>query len=142
MRSPQICQDSRAKKRPRRSCKKSSARPGSAPVKGRTPPNTGADSGRSRSNTTSNTNNRRSSSTLPTPGKASTTIQKHWKGHQTRNKDEKVTELKSEVRQLRTDEHVKHLTKELNTAKAALELMLETSRILIDGAEGGDSHGV
>ena len=52
---------------------------------------------------------------------AATTIQKHWKGHVTRNKDEKVQDLKKEIRSLRTDEHIKHLTKELQSAKAALE---------------------
>ena len=52
---------------------------------------------------------------------SATTIQKNWKGHQTRNRDEKVQDLKQEIRGLRTDEHIKHLTKELQSAKTALE---------------------
>jgi len=52
---------------------------------------------------------------------ASTTVQKHWRGHQARQGDTKVQELKDEVRALRTEEHVRHLTRELQSAKAALE---------------------
>ncbi len=52
---------------------------------------------------------------------ASTTIQKHWRGHHTRQRDDRVHELKQEVRTLRSEEHIKHLTKELQSAKQALE---------------------
>jgi hypothetical protein len=34
---------------------------------------------------------------------------------------ERVNQLKDEVRNLRTEEHIKHLTKELSNAKLALE---------------------
>ena len=47
---------------------------------------------------------------------AATTLQKNW-----RKETDKVTQLKEEVRGLRTDEHIKHLTKELASAKQALE---------------------
>ena len=47
---------------------------------------------------------------------AATTLQKNW-----RKETDKVTQLKEEVRGLRTDEHIKHLTKELQSAKQALE---------------------
>ena len=47
---------------------------------------------------------------------AATTLQKNW-----RKESDKVTQLKEEVRGLRTDEHIKHLTKELASAKQALE---------------------
>ena len=49
------------------------------------------------------------------------TIQKNWKGFQTRERDEKVNDLKQEIRSLRTEDHVKYLTKELQSAKQALE---------------------
>ena len=52
---------------------------------------------------------------------AATMIQKQWRGHATRNNDPKVVELKEEVRNLRTEQHIRHLTKELSAAKCALE---------------------
>ncbi len=53
---------------------------------------------------------------------AATVIQKTWKGHSaTRESESKIQELKQEVRELRSEEHIKYLTKELNTAKSALE---------------------
>ena len=52
---------------------------------------------------------------------AATIIQKQWRGHATRNNDPKVLELKEEVRNLRTEQHIRHLTKELSAAKSALE---------------------
>ena len=52
---------------------------------------------------------------------AATVIQKQWRGHATRNNDPKVIELKEEVRSLRTEQHIRHLTKELSAAKSALE---------------------
>ena len=52
---------------------------------------------------------------------AATIIQKQWRGHATRNNDPKVIELKEEVRNLRTEQHIRHLTKELSAAKSALE---------------------
>ena len=52
---------------------------------------------------------------------AATVIQKQWRGHATRNNDPKVIELKEEVRNLRTEQHIRHLTKELSAAKSALE---------------------
>ncbi len=63
------------------------------------------------------------SQTLPSSSRQdpATTIQKHWKGHQARNSDSKIRELKDEVRSLRTEEHIKHLTKELQQAKQALD---------------------
>lgn len=126
-----------------------SNRPGSAPIKSAN--NANHSINRQRSNTLNTSNNHgslnrkstsssgaslmskshhydRSTSTTSNPdpmamsaSTASTVIQKTWKGHQTRNKDEKVQELKHEVRSMRTEEHVKYLTKELNQAKSALE---------------------
>ena len=55
------------------------------------------------------------------PQKAATIIQTQWRGHSTRNNDPKVVELKDEVRSLRTEQHIRHLTKELSAAKSALE---------------------
>ena len=50
------------------------------------------------------------------------TVQKSWRGHSAKDRDaERVNQLKEEVRNLRTEEHIKHLTKELATAKQALE---------------------
>lgn len=60
-------------------------------------------------------------STTRLRSEASTTIQKHWRGHATRNNDERVKELKSEIRQQRMEQHIRHLTKELTSAKGALE---------------------
>ena len=52
---------------------------------------------------------------------SATKIQKNWRGMQTRENNEKVLDLKNEIRSLRTEEHIKYLTKELNGAKQALE---------------------
>ena len=53
---------------------------------------------------------------------AASTMQKSWRAHSAKERDaERVHQLKEEVRHLRTDEHVKHLTKELANAKQALE---------------------
>jgi hypothetical protein len=52
---------------------------------------------------------------------AATTIQKNWRGHSARSNDDRVQELKDEVKNLRTDQHIRHLTKELSAAKLALE---------------------
>ena len=53
---------------------------------------------------------------------AANTMQKSWRAHSAKERDaERVHQLKEEVRHLRTDEHVKHLTKELANAKQALE---------------------
>jgi hypothetical protein len=61
----------------------------------------------------------------PTPPRnynaAATVIQKNWKGHAIRNNDDKIHDLKKEVRELRSEEHIKYLTKELSTAKSALD---------------------
>lgn len=89
-----------------------SSRPGSAPT-----------TQKPRSASANPTKKQFQSSTLPS-GKSNasaTTIQKHWRGHQTRNNDEKVQDLKKEVRSLRTEEHIKFLTKELQTTKESLE---------------------
>ena len=84
--------------------------------------------------------NRRSNSTLTPPSgsskneaksprgasagtaAAANTMQKSWRAHSAKERDaERVHQLKEEVRHLRTDEHVKHLTKELANAKQALD---------------------
>ena len=53
---------------------------------------------------------------------AANTMQKSWRAHSAKERDaERVHQLKEEVRHLRTDEHVKHLTKELANAKQALD---------------------
>ncbi|TRY76503.1 hypothetical protein TCAL_15981, partial [Tigriopus californicus] len=120
-----------------------SNRPGSAPIKSAAKSNHSVN--RQRSNTLNMSNRKQTNSTgsdvmsksqyydrstsvtsNPDPmtmstSTASTVIQKTWKGHHTRHKDEKVQELKHEVRSMRTEEHVKYLTKELNQAKSALE---------------------
>ena len=57
----------------------------------------------------------------PQPSHAATTIQKNWRGHSTRTNENRVQELKDEVKNLRTDQHIRHLTKELSAAKLALE---------------------
>ena len=49
----------------------------------------------------------------PQSGHAATAIQKTWRGHAVRTNDE--------VKSLRTDQHIRHLTKELSAAKLALE---------------------
>ena len=52
---------------------------------------------------------------------AATVIQKAFRGHSDSQHDSKVEELKAEVRELRSEEHIKYLTKELSSAKSALE---------------------
>ena len=52
---------------------------------------------------------------------AATVIQKAFRGHSYRQCDSKVEELKAEVLELRSEEHLKYLTKELRSAKSALE---------------------
>ena len=54
-------------------------------------------------------------------GAAATVIQKAFRGHSDRQCDSKVEELKAEVLELRSEEHLKYLTKELRSAKSALE---------------------
>lgn len=62
------------------------------------------------------------SSKSPRAHSAAMTVQKNWRGHLAKERDaEKVSQLKEEVRNLRTEEHIKHLTKELANAKQALE---------------------
>lgn len=58
----------------------------------------------------------------PRAHSAASTMQKTWRGHSAKERDaERVRELKDEVRSLRSEEHIKHLTKELASAKQALE---------------------
>lgn len=57
----------------------------------------------------------------PQSGHAATAIQKTWRGHAVRTNDDRVQDLKEEVKSLRTDQHIRHLTKELSAAKLALE---------------------
>merc|ERR1719295_1871669 len=57
---------------------------------------------------------------------AANTIQKHWRGNApasatSRSNDKRVNELKEEVRQLRHEQHIRHLSKELDVTKSALE---------------------
>lgn len=63
------------------------------------------------------------SSKSPRAHSAAMTVQKNWRGHLAKDRGdaEKVNQLKEEVRNLRTEEHIKHLTKELANAKQALE---------------------
>ena len=56
-----------------------------------------------------------------TDAAAATVIQKAFRGHSDRQCDSKVEELKAEVLELRSEEHLKYLTKELRSAKSALE---------------------
>ena len=76
-------------------------------------------------NTQTNLNKKRPDSASkggPRQSAAAMTVQKNWRGHLAKEKDaERVHQLKEEVKGLRTDEHIKHLTKELATAKQALE---------------------
>ena len=68
-----------------------------------------------------NLNNKLLNNKGPQTSHAATTIQKNWRGHSTRTNDDRVQELKDEVKNLRTDQHIRHLTKELSAAKLALE---------------------
>ncbi len=53
---------------------------------------------------------------------AAAKIQKNYRGHSAKEKDsERVNQLKEEVRTLRMEEHIKHLSKELASAKEALD---------------------
>ena len=52
---------------------------------------------------------------------AATVIQKVFRGHADDQNDSKVQELKAEVRELRSEEHIKYLSRELSSAKSALE---------------------
>ena len=62
-----------------------------------------------------------SSCAASTSASAATTIQKGWRGHAARSNDKRVNELKEEVRQLRHEQHIRHLSKELDVTKSALE---------------------
>merc|ERR1719361_2972088 len=70
------------------------------------------------------------------PQKAATIIQTQWRGHATRNNDPKVVELKEEVRNLRTEQHIRHLTKELSAAKWALEQERKLRALQMDAIKG------
>ncbi|XP_059488502.1 centrosomal protein of 97 kDa isoform X2 [Neocloeon triangulifer] len=54
--------------------------------------------------------------------KAATTIQKIWRGYRVRNLCSKVKSVKKEIQASRQDDHVRMLSKELNSAKAALQV--------------------
>ena len=78
---------------------------------------------------------------------AATVIQTQWRGHATRNNDPKVIELKEEVRNLRTEQHIRHLTKELSAAKSALEqerklraLQMDAIKVLWKEVQLLDAH--
>jgi len=59
------------------------------------------------------------------PGGASSaaarSIQAGWRGHSTRTRDPEVREVKEELRSMRLEAHTKQLSKELKSARAALE---------------------
>ena len=78
---------------------------------------------------------------------AATIIQTQWRGHATRNIDPKVVELKEEVRSMRTEQHIRHLTKELSAAKTALEqerklraLQMDAIKVLWKEVQLLDAH--
>ncbi|XP_065348742.1 centrosomal protein of 97 kDa isoform X2 [Cloeon dipterum] len=53
---------------------------------------------------------------------AAVTIQKLWRGYRARNLCPKVVAVKKEIQASRQDDHVRMLSKELNSAKAALQV--------------------
>ena len=52
---------------------------------------------------------------------AAVTIQKMWRGYQTRNLDTNIKEMKKEIRQNRTEDHVRHLSRQMNRLRTAEE---------------------
>lgn len=52
---------------------------------------------------------------------AAVTIQKVWRGYQTRNLDPNVKEIKKEIRQSRTEDHVRHLSRQMGRFQVAEE---------------------
>jgi len=49
-------------------------------------------------------------------------IQKMWRGYRVRNLNPKVATLKRDIQSSRHDEYIRILSKELNSAKAALQV--------------------
>merc|ERR1719282_14501 len=92
----------------------------------RTPgPGPGSHLVRPRSSTVSSTPNSRGTATITcsssTASTAARSIQSGWRGHSTRTRDPEVREVKVELRSMRLEAHTKQLTKELKSARAALE---------------------
>ncbi|XP_042874189.1 uncharacterized protein LOC122254532 isoform X3 [Penaeus japonicus] len=52
---------------------------------------------------------------------AAITLQKHWRGYQTRNNDPKAARIRDDIRHSRAEQHIKHLTEKLHSTEEALE---------------------
>ncbi|XP_047485306.1 uncharacterized protein LOC125036607 isoform X3 [Penaeus chinensis] len=52
---------------------------------------------------------------------AAITLQKHWRGYQTRNNDPKAAKIRDDIRHSRAEQHIKHLTEKLRSTEEALE---------------------
>jgi len=98
----------------------SSSRPSSAPMSARSN-RQGRVPNKNRRQRPSGTNGTSTNSVPRSTHAAATVIQKAFRGHSDNPNDSKVDELKAEVRELRSEEHIKYLTKELSSAKSALE---------------------
>ncbi|XP_071524302.1 uncharacterized protein Cep97 isoform X2 [Panulirus ornatus] len=56
-----------------------------------------------------------------TKTQAAITLQKHWRGFQTRNNDPKAAKIRDDIRHSRAEQHIKHLTEKLHSTEEALE---------------------
>ncbi|XP_045127061.1 flocculation protein FLO11-like isoform X2 [Portunus trituberculatus] len=62
-----------------------------------------------------------SSSSGMTKQQAAITLQKHWRGYQTRNYDPHAARIRDDIRHSRAEQHIKHLTEKLRSTEEALE---------------------
>ncbi|KAK8754071.1 hypothetical protein OTU49_009538, partial [Cherax quadricarinatus] len=56
-----------------------------------------------------------------TKAQAAITLQKHWRGYQTRNNDPNAAKIRDDIRHSRAEQHIKHLTEKLRSTEEALE---------------------
>ncbi|KAG7168996.1 Centrosomal protein of 97 kDa-like 1, partial [Homarus americanus] len=56
-----------------------------------------------------------------TKAQAAVTLQKHWRGYQTRNHDPNAAKIRDDIRHSRAEQHIKHLTEKLHSTEEALE---------------------
>ncbi|XP_045592646.1 serine-rich adhesin for platelets isoform X2 [Procambarus clarkii] len=62
-----------------------------------------------------------SSTSDVTKAQAAITLQKHWRGYQTRNNDPNAAKIRDDIRHSRAEQHIKHLTEKLHSTEEALE---------------------
>ncbi|KAB7498196.1 Centrosomal protein [Armadillidium nasatum] len=63
---------------------------------------------------------------------AAVTIQRRWRGFRTRHKNSNVRQIREDIRHLRAEEHIRHLTEKLSKAEAALQREKKLRHLQLD----------